>query len=333
MAIRVKVFAHSVLFKLSRQDRGYLSQPIALKRVKAEISAIPNLFFDPQSQIVDEMFQPVDETQRLCVINKKRVPNLFPECILPETVLQEWAINWQGYALGNFAKTLLNALKVKGKLHADAVKGVRAAIQSFEWQEKAIISQMCQVNVPGRVVERGIVDEDTGKELARLSIEFEAGVSAYIPLDDNARHRLKAKRLPFFRLDTFVIDEDMKITMRIAEAIELGILNTKTVEDIQEFPTVCSDPHWTFWHQLKRFFAYYTRDADAPIRWNEKELYFRVPPVLHPSVKRLLVVSSTFPEEHLRRAFPDEEIEVFRTEPTHGGLEIKSFRFAQASIH
>lgn len=299
------------------QERGYLSQFTAFQQARAEISAIPNLFLDPQyTDVVDAMLKDIDETQRLCIINKKRVPNLFPKCILSEKILQAWGVNWQGDALGNFAKTLLNALKIKGKLASDAVKGVRAAIQAFEWQEEEIISQMCQVNVRGKVVARGIVDADTDTELARQRIAFEGGTSAYIPLDDNARDKLISMGLPVFRLDAFVINEDMKIPMRMAEAIRLGILATKTVEDIQGLPTVCSDPQWTFWHQLKRFFAYYQRDADAPIRWNGKELHFRVPPVLHPSVKRLLVISSTFSEQHLHRTFPDETIEVFRIQPT-----------------
>ena len=299
------------------QDRGYLSQPLTLQRAEAQISAIRQLFFNPQyAEVVDEMLEPVGETQRLCIINERTAPQLFPKCMILINILEAWGVNWQGSALGNFAKTLLNALEIKGKLHSDAVKGVRAAIQSFEWQEEELVRQMCQINVQGKVVTGGVVDTDTGKELARLSIEFEGGSSAYIPLDDNAAAQLKAKGLPFFRPDAFVMNEDMKIPMKIAEAIGLGILDTKTVQNIQELPTVYSDPNWTFWHQLKRFFAHYKRDADAPIRWDGEGLHFWVPPVLHPRVKRLLVVSSTLAEGHLHTAFPDEEIEVLRTEPT-----------------
>ena len=302
------------------QDRGYLSQPLALQRAEAQISAIPQLFFNPEyAEVVDEMLESVGETQRLCIINVRTAPEVFPKCMILRNILEAWGVNWQGGALGNFAKTLLNALEIKGKSHSDAVKGVRTVIQSFEWQEEELIRQMCQVNVRGRVVEHGVVDADTGKELARLRIEFEGGASAYIPLDDNAADRLKAKGLPFFRLDAFVMNEDMKIPVRMAEAIGLGILDTKTVQNIQELPTVYSDPNWTFWHQLKRFFAHYTQDADAPIRWDGEGLHFWVPPVLHPRVKRLLVVSSTLSEGYLHRVFPDEEIEVFRTEPTPWG--------------
>ena len=185
-----------------------------------------------------EMLESVDETQSLCSIKVGTAPELFPKCMILINTLQAWEVNWQGRALGNFAKTLRNALEIKGKHHADAVKGVRAVIQSFEWQAEEIIRQMCQIQ------------------------------------------------------------------------------DTQTAKDTKEPPTVYSDPNWTFWHQLKRFFAHYTRDADAPIRWDGEGLHFWVPPVLHPSIKRLLVMSSALSEEHLRRAFPDETIEVFRTQPT-----------------
>ena len=88
------------------------------------------------------------------------------------------------------------------------------------------------------------------------------------------------------------------------------------VENIQELPTVYSDPNWTFWHQIKRFFAHYTRDADAPMRWEDKVLRFWVPPMLHPNIRHLLVTSPTLYDEHLRRAFLDEEPEILPTQPT-----------------
>ena len=104
--------------------------------------------------------------------------------------------------------------------------------------------------------------------------------------------------------------------MQMTEAIVLGVLDTQTVESIRAFPTVSRNPNWTFWHQLKRFFSHYTRDTDAPMRWNEDALWFWMPPVLHPSVKRLLLVSPTLSERQLHKIFPNEQIEVVRTQPT-----------------
>ena len=193
---------------------------------KIQISTIRQLFFDPQhSEVVEEMLEKIDDTEPLCIVPRTKTHKLFPECKISKNVLEEWSINWNGSALGNFAKTLLHAVEIKDKLHADSVKRIRTAVQVFEWQEEELVKQMCEVNVEGK------------------------------------------------------------------------------------------DPHWTYWHQLKRFFTYYTRDADAPIRWNGKILRFWIPPVLHRRVKRLLLTSLTLSERHIRRAFPDEEITVTPTEP------------------
>ena len=104
--------------------------------------------------------------------------------------------------------------------------------------------------------------------------------------------------------------------MSMAEAIRLGILDIETVENIKAFPTVCQNPNWTFWHQMKHLFAHYMQDTHVPIRWNHKTLRFWVPPVLHPSVKRLVLMAPVLSERHLRRAFPDDEVEVHRIKPT-----------------
>ncbi|MCY3742289.1 MAG: hypothetical protein OXH00_14840 [Candidatus Poribacteria bacterium] len=88
------------------------------------------------------------------------------------------------------------------------------------------------------------------------------------------------------------------------------------VENIQTFPAIYADPSWTFWHQLKRFFAHYTRDADAPMEWWNETLQFRVPPLLHPSIQYLFVNIQALDAEHLRRTFLDVETEILRTQPT-----------------
>ena len=298
------------------QQRGYLSQPTALQRAELQILAIPQLFFNPQyTELAEAILEQVDETERLCIIGRPREYKLFPKCELPKNLFEEWSVNWSGCALGNFAKALLHAVEIKDIPHADAVKRIRMVMRSFEWQEESLIRQMCQVNVRGKVIDRSAVDPETGELLARFTIEFETGVSAYIPLDNNAADRLTANGLPFFQLSSFAINEDVKILMPMAQATRLGILDIETVESIQTFPTVCPNPNWTYWHQLKRFFTHYARDADAPIRWNEKVLKFWVPPLLHPKVKRLVLTSPILPERYLRRAFPDEEIEVSHTEP------------------
>ena len=297
------------------QQRGYLSQFAASQNAKVQLLTIPQLFFDPQySELVEQLLQREDETERLCVINQQRTHKLFLECKLSKNVMEEWTTIWQGFELGNFAKTLLSALDIKDKLYGDAVKGVRAVMQTFEWQEERLVEQMCQVIAHGRLVKQEFVDPDTEELLARFIIKFEGGTSAFIPIDNSAADKLKEKGLSIF-LKSFPLNETVNVPMSLSQAIELGILNTETVDGIQQFPTVCRQQDWTYWHQLKRFFTHYKRDTDAPIRWDGEVLRFWVPPVLHTSVKRLLLVSSVFSDEHLHRVFHDENLQTHWTEP------------------
>ena len=298
------------------QERGYLSQPAILQRAKAQLSGEPQLFFNPRHGVkVEEMLGQADETDRLCIIDEVEAHELFVECSVPKDVLEGWSVNWQGSAFGNFAKALLNALETKGQPYGNAVRRIRTTLQAFEQHKEELITQMCQVNVRGKVVARGFVDAETGKALARFTIEFAGGTSAYIPLDNDAANRLRTKGLPFFSPDSFVLNAETRIPIQMAQAIELGILDTSTVENIQAFPTVYPNPHWTLWHHLKHFFAYYKWDDDAPMMWHNKVLRFWVPPVLHPNVKRLLFMSSTLSERDLRRTFPGEEMVFTRVKP------------------
>ena len=314
------------------QQRGYLSQSAILQRTKAQLSEARHLFLDPRySEVVQEILTPVDNTERLCIIDEVQAYDLFFECNVTKRTLEKWSVDWRGSALGNFANALLNALETQRESDDSPIRRIRTATLAFQSHEEELIRQMCQVNVRGKVL-RGSVNAETGEELARFTIEFEGGAAAYIPLDNNAADILTEKGLPFFPLESFTRNENIEIPMSMAQAIQLGILNTETTQNIEEFPTVYPDPNWTFWHQLKRFFAYYLQDNDAPMIWHNKVLRFWMPPILHPSVKRLLLMSSTFSEQDLRTAFPSEEMNVIRIRPTAWVSGNKVFQ-TRADIH
>ena len=299
------------------QHRGYLSQPTAFQRAKRQISTTHQLFYNPhRAGALEEILGEPDETERLCLLDETHVHELFLKCELSKNILEEWRVDWEESVLGNFANALLNVLEIRNRSHGALVKRVRTTLPTFQWREEILVEQMCKVNVSGKVVAGGIVDDETGAELARFTIEFDGGAFVYIPLDNKAVDILAAKELPVLPLDSFIPNASMKIPMPIAQAIQLGILDTATVENIQEFPTVCQNPDWTFWHQLKRFFQHYTRDADAPMLWDGEVLHFWVPPMLHSSIKRLMLTSTTLSEQHLYKVFPDDKVEVIRSEPT-----------------
>ena len=299
------------------QEKGYLSQPATLQRAKTQIFGFKQTFLDIENLAVsEELLEPLDGRERLCIVSSMKTDGLFLQCGVSKDRLEEWRTNWHASALGNFAQALLNVLEIGSEPDDILVRRIRIVMHAFQQYEAEIVRQMCQVNVRCRVVEQSTIEEETKTELARLTIEFEGGASAHIPLNRSAADKLMAKGLPVFQLESFEINEEIKISMSIEQAIQLGILDMETVEKIQNFPSVDQNPDWTLWHQLKRFFAHYTRDADAPMIWYETTLQFWVPPVLHPSIKRLLFMSATFSEQQLHKAFPNEEIEAVRIPPT-----------------
>ncbi len=301
------------------QVRGYLSQPEVLQHAKAQISPVYQLFLDPRrSESFERISESVGGTERIYIIDESNIGliHLFIECVLPIDVLKEWTVSWRGSVLGNFAKAFLKALEPQGEPSGDAIARIRAATAGFQQYEKELIRQMCHVKVRGKVVARQSVDAETGKELAHFAIAFESGTSACIPLDADAEDRFRENGMPFFPLRSFTPNEDIEISMSMEQAIELGVLDTETVRKIHEFPTVFRNPSWTFWHQLQRFFGHYKRDADAPMRWNNTILRFGVPPVLHPNIKRFLLISPTLSKYYLQKVFSNDEVEVVRTQPT-----------------
>ncbi len=320
------------------QERGYLSQPQAMQSAYAQISPVNKLFFQPRHvHLIQHLFEDVDE-ERICIIDEHRstIKDLFFQCVLTKTVLEEWIANWKGCALGNFAVAILNALETQVAPLSNPIRQVRVAVETFKQYEDQIIEQMCYINVRGSVLARKTVDTESGKVLSNFAIVFDnidaqKRATAYIPLDADAKDRLHDIGLPTISPPAHTTNEDISIPMQMTEAVRLGVLDVRTLENIELFPTVCSDPEWTYWHQLTHFFEHYPRDTDAPMQLSDRLLSFWLPPRLHPNIKRLLIISPFLSKEQLRRAFPSEDMDVVRVEPTTWMPENRVFQIRSSS--
>ena len=256
------------------QMRGYLSQFETFKEKQVIVSEIPNLFLDRRyAAFVNALVIP----DRVCIINdsESQLAKLFSQYHLPSEILESWLINWSGTALGQFAKTVLNAIRITNSQHGDIAKRIRTVVQAFERLENSIVQQMCQVN--------------------------------YRDKDENR----------------IAIDTD--------RAIQLEILDISTSENIEKLPNVYRDPEWTLWDQLKAFFAYYTRDMDAPMFVDNGTLRFWLPPRIHQEIQDLVFISPAFSEDCFKEVFSEETVSVKRVElqetPLSGN---KSFQLRSA---
>ena len=257
------------------QVHGYLSQFETLKEKQVIVSDIPNIFLDRRyTAFVDALIV----SDRVCIINapESQLTKLFSGHHLSTEILEGWLINWGGKALGQFAKTMLNAIRITDSQHGDIAKRIRTVVQAFEGLEDSIVQQMCQVNC-------------TDKEGGRIAMDTDS-------------------------------------------AIQLGFLDIAISENIEKLPNVYRAPKWTLWHQLKTFFAYYTRDMDAPMFVDDGILRFWLPPRIHPEIQKLVFISPAFSEDRFKETFSEETVSVSRIESQEISLSgNKVFQLRSAS--
>ena len=151
------------------QARGYLSQFETLKEKQVIVSEIPNLFLDRRyAAFVDAVSVP----DRICIINdsESQLTKLFSRHHLSTEILEGWLINWSGAVLGQFAKTMLNAIRITDSQHGDIAKRIRTVVQAFEGLEDSIVQQMCQVNCTYKDGSRVTTDIDSAIQLRLLDI-------------------------------------------------------------------------------------------------------------------------------------------------------------------
>ncbi len=301
------------------QQHGYLSQYKILQNANIQLIASPEHFLDPARYgFVEDIIRHSNDSERICIIDDMSTDDLFINCYVGLSTLKKWNNDWEGEPLGNFTRALLNTLQMKGGPDDLLVQRIRTLMHAFLPYQEQITQQMRQVNLNCRILKERTIDEKDKTVLAQYKIVFENDVTAHIPINDAAADRLRALERTVLPIDIehYTPNKDIKVQIPIEQAIRLGILDISTPEKIYDIPTTYQNPEWTLWHQLKRFFAHYARNTDAPMMWYNNCLNFWVPPILHPNIKKLLVISPTVSEHDLQRVFQNEKIKVEKIKPT-----------------
>ena len=138
-----------------------------------------------------------------------------------------------------------------------------------------------------------------------------------------------------FQVNVAVENSSSCIGMSVKDAVAFEVLDIHDAESIDNIQKTSLYRSWTPWHSLKTFFDHYPRDADAPIHLEKYQLRYWIPPVLHPRVKKIVVLSSSLCKEHLQRVFPNEKVEVYNlgTKETLSGNRVYQLRNEVHSPH
>ena len=114
-----------------------------------------------------------------------------------------------------------------------------------------------------------------------------------------------------FQVNVAVANSSACIGMSVKDAVAFDVLDIRDVESIDNIQRTSLYQSWTPWHSLKAFFDHYPRDADAPMHLEKYQLRYWTSPMLHPGVKKLVILSPSLCEEHLKQTFPNEKVEVY----------------------
>ena len=292
-------------------QKGYLSQIPKAQQTQALCIAQPKLFIDPLYRGFFTELSKGAPDDRICIIDEAKAHDLFIDCELSKSVLQQWRTQWAEEALGTFAEQLLTLLEVENR-HPYAVVDL---INRLDENKIRLLSRQClRYRVPYQKVDRSAIDKDTRQVYAHHSVEFNNGVHAYVAVDANAYKALQERDLPM--LQPQEIQANGYLTLTPAQTFQFDIYNPDTLDGINALPRLWEQSNWTPFQQLCVFADRYQREADAPIWYHDATLHWVIPPVVHKRVKRLVCMSATLQREGFERAFDTTPHTFIETPPT-----------------
>ena len=292
-------------------DKGHLSQTSVAQTSQVLCIAQPKLFIDPQYRGFFNQLSRNQPSDRVCIIDEAKPHDMYIECQLSKTLLQQWVRDWAGEKLGVFAERMLSMLEV----HSLPPYKVARLVDTFEDSDLRVMSrQSTRYNVPYERLSRSATDKSTFEKLAHHSVRFENGKFAYVAVDFEAYELLKTKNL--LVVPPQEISEKGFLMLTPAQAFALSIYKPNSPEGFNALPRVFESSHWTPFQQLKRFIQRYPRQADAPIWYDNDTLHFVIPPVVHSRVKSLVCMSATLQREAFLRTFDTLPTAFIKTPPT-----------------
>ena len=312
-------------------ERGYLSQEAEASVADVVVIAMQDLFFNPAragfasnlikfkelgEELDDDGELEWDEIDRIGVLDEGKAHTFYQKCLLTKSQLQLWRDMWKDTELGEFSIKLIEILEVE--TGGFSIEKLRAYIKSIVSDAEAIYGQMRKMRLEAEFfkLERPLGDIEDGKILSESAMRFkDTGVEVYIAKDEEAYETLWAdKDIPCLPPKAYKAIE--MIEMSLDEALRFEVHSVETEGDIDKLPQLAGE--WTPLHQFQDVFEHYKLDENTPMKYHDDTLEWYVPPVLLPSLERLVIMGASLNIEHAMRTFQvnKSDIESVFTKPT-----------------
>ena len=316
---------------------GYLSQVKTASQADYFITAQDGFLFDKS---VSGFAQKIVKSKRdtVGIVDEVRAHELFNFAELSKSELRHMGETWDGTGAGVFAVEVLQALELGTQ--PDLVKLREIVLSLSGGQRKMIVEAFTKHRIHGRALfdRRDKIYED-GLMLASGTFYPKNGnITVAVATSAGALDTLTEKGIPaVFRKEV----SSHVLTLSYRQAIRFGFYEIPDGDDIrtiQEMPKLYANPQWTPLHQLQSLFEQYPRTDDTPIVYNGESLVFCLPPEVHPSIDKLIMMSATAETEIIRdKVFLDREVHVIESEPTTwmpgaAVFQIRTGKYPRASV-
>ena len=314
---------------------GYRSQPRKARASDYLVSAQDGLLFDRSVAGFTKNIVPDKRRSVTGIVDEVRAHELYSENVVSKEELQKMIETWAGTHAGEFATEMIRALEFGTQPDFEKIREIITSLRESE--QRIVINAFTKIRLTGKVSfdERDKIVQDN---VILASGVFRSGEHTIaIATSKENQKRLSDKRYPaVFRSE---IDANV-LLLSYPAALNLGIYEIPPGDNIDpnDYPKLHNSPQWTPLQQLQQLFEHYPRTQDTPIHYDGEILRFYLPPEIHPSIDKIIMMSATAEVEIIEsRVFPDRYIDTIDAEPAQWKagnqvFQIKSGKYPRASV-
>ena len=322
---------------------GYRSQTMKAQESDYLLSAQDGLLFDPGLKGFAKRIIGDSKLQKTAIVDEIRAHELFTEYSIELKDLQRINDEWQGTSAGAWATSIIGHLTTSQAPDFERIK--ESVLNLSEMERRLIIQAFSKVRVHGQVLNREsdkMWIDDVLKASGKFYPKFNpGGVAISIAVSKKAAEELNDEGIhaiftPHAVDKILLLDYHQAIAYKFFQIPDRD--DDKSISVIQStFPRLYSE-FWTPLHQLESLFNHYPRTEDTPIRYQGESVSFDLPPTLHPSIDKFVMMSATAETSIIRdKVFADKNVKVIDpgyTQWAEGNAvyQVKSGKYPRKSV-
>ena len=314
---------------------GYRSQHRKARDSDYLVSAQDGLFFDQAVAGFTKRIVPDNRRAVTGIVDEVRAHELYSENTLSKAELQKMTETWAGTHAGEFATEMIGALELGTQPDFDKIREIITSLRESE--QRTVIDAFTKIRLTGQV------SFDASYKIVQDNVILASGVfrsgEHTIAIATSAENQDLLKREGTPAIYRKEIDANV-LLLSYPAAINLRIYEIPPGDNIDpnDYPKLHNSPHWTPLQQLQQLFEHYPRTQDTPIHYDGEILRFYLPPEIHPSIDKIIMMSATAEVKIIAsKVFPDRYIDIIDAEPAkweqgNQVFQIKSGKYPRASV-